>query len=125
MIDTPTPFHRQVTKLLEDVSYPGLLLQTYQDAEQRVHVRCHNPAGVCAQTGKPWNWSGRWHRLSDHSTDSEIVATCFHAIITALEHEARESFRFEGQPVYDSHLDVRQLAALRRDEGNLDVRRAA
>lgn len=120
---TRSAFHRQVNKLLEDVSYPGLQFQTYEDGEARVHLRVHNPHGVCTQTGEPWAWSGRWHRLSEHMTDSEIVGTCFHAVLTALEHEARESFTFEGVSVYDAHLDVRALADLRRDPGNLDTRR--
>lgn len=123
MNNQQSAFHHQVKVLLQDVSYPGLTLQTYEDGEQRVHVRVHNPAGICTQTGEPWSWSGRWHRLSDHMTDSEIVGTCFHAIITALEHEAREHFLFEGVPVYDAHLDVRALADLRRNPHNLDVRR--
>lgn len=107
--------------LLGDIHYPGLDFEVVREADRaQVRVRC--PAGVCTQTGVAMPWNGRWWRLSPHMTDSEIVATCFKAVLTALEHEARESFRFKGQPVYDSHLSVHQLALLRSDKGSLDGR---
>jgi hypothetical protein len=55
-------------------------------------------------------------------TDSEIVSTCFKAVLTALEHEAREAFTFKGQAVYDAHLSVHELARVRSDRSNLDAR---
>jgi hypothetical protein len=108
-------------RLLGDVSYPGLDFEVAsQDAS--VSVRVKNLDGVCTQTGKRMPWNGRWWRLSTHMTDSEIIATLFKAVITALEHEARESFTFKKVPVYDAHLSVHQLAQLRSDRSSLDVR---
>lgn len=107
--------------LLGDIHYPGLDFEVRkEEGRAQIRVKCYG--GKCNVTGKRMDWNGRWWRLSHHMTDSEIVATCFKAILTALEHEARESFTFKGQPVYDSHLSVHQLAKLRADRSGLDVR---
>jgi hypothetical protein len=39
-------------------------------------------------------WRGRKWRVSKYSTEREVVGTAFAALLTALEHEARESFRW-------------------------------
>ncbi len=46
--------------------------------------------GTCNVNGEPFEWSGRKWFLSPHMTKSEVVATAFKAVLTALEHEARE-----------------------------------
>lgn len=107
--------------LLGDITYPGLDFRVLAK-EGHICVRVECPTGVCSQTGKPLPWNGRPWRLSPHMTDSEIVATCFKAVLTALEHEARAAFTFKGQAVYDGHLSVHQLARVRADRSNLDVR---
>lgn len=113
--------YNRVQTLLGDITYPGLEFQTRREGDA-LHLRVTCPDGTCAETGKRWHWNGRWWRLSQHMSDSEIVATAFKAVVTALEHEAREQFKFKGQPVYDAHLSVHQLASLRSDRGALDVR---
>lgn len=107
--------------LLGDITYPGLDYEVAREVNRvQVRVKCHN--GVCNETGKRMSWNGRWWRLSPHMTDSEIVGTLFKATLTALEHEAREVFRFKGKAIYDAHLSVHQLALLRSDKSNLDIR---
>lgn len=104
--------------LLGDTKYPGLEFECKSETN-RCSLRVHCPDGRCATTGKRWHWNGRWWRLSPHMTDSEIVATCFKAVITALEHEAREAFKFKGASVYDAHLDVHELVKLRQSPKGL------
>ena len=67
-------------------------------------------------------WSGRKWRLSKWMTKSELVATAFLAIQTAVEHETRELFKYRGVSIYSPHYDVDALARLRRDETNMDER---
>lgn len=114
--------YSRTIKLLNEITYPGLDFELSTEGGTLCQVRVKCLDGVCTQTGKAWAWNGRWWRLSPHMTDSEIVATCFKAVLTALEHEAREAFKFQGQSVYDAHLSVHQLAKLRSDKGNLDAR---
>lgn len=111
----------RASSLLGDISYPGLDFELRREGTH-VSVRVSCPQGVDAETGKGWHWNGRWWRLSPYMSDSEIVGTCFKAVLTALEHEAREVFKFKGSAVYDAHLSVHQLAKLRADKGALDVR---
>lgn len=120
--DSPSlVLYQRTEKLLKDISYPGLHFEVAREIDRcQIRVRC--PGGVCTETGQHWDWNGRWWRLSYHMTDSEIVATAFKALLTALEHEARESFKYKGVPIYDAHLDVNQLAELRSDRSSLDVR---
>ena len=67
-------------------------------------------------------WSGRKWLVSKHMTKSELVATAFLAIQTAVEHETRELFKYRGVSIYSPHYDVDALARLRRDETNMDER---
>jgi hypothetical protein len=57
----------------------------------------------------PVRWRGRKWRISKHSTEREIVGTAFLALTTALEHEARESFRYEGAAVFGPHIPLSWL----------------
>lgn len=112
--------HAETALLLHDLAYPGLTFQLYwqwfpdtQDCQKghldaRLRVTCEE--GTCNVTGQPMSWNGRWWRLSQHMTDSEVVWTAFKAVLTALEHEAREKFTFKGVRIADSHVDVHKLA---------------
>ncbi len=121
MIDHSLPFHLRAKSLLERVTYPGLTFEVQQEVDGRNQLRVQCPKGVHASTGLPWAWNGRWWRLSEHMTDSEVVSTAFKAVTTALEHEAREAFQFDAVPIYDSHLSIYALKQIRR-EGHLDER---
>lgn len=65
-------------------------------------------------TGEPFSWHGRRWPLSTHMTDGEIVQTVFLALQTAMEHETREQFTYQGVAVFDPHWDISQLVALGR-----------
>lgn len=78
--------------------------------------------GECNITGEKMDWRGRKWMLSEHMTDGEIVQTAFKAILTALEHEARETFRYLGQAIFDPHFDLERLVALRTDPASIKER---
>lgn len=65
-------------------------------------------------TGAPTAWRGRKWLLSDHMTDGEIVQTAFKAILTAVEHEVRETFLYKGAAIFDPHYDIEKLVELRK-----------
>ena len=54
-------------------------------------------------------------------TRGEGVQTALLAVLTAVEHEARERFTYKGQAVFGPHFDVEALAQLAADERR-DVR---
>ncbi len=57
-------------------------------------------------------------------TNSEVVQTAFKAILTALEHEARELFTYRGVAILDGHYDLEQLASMKQNGVLLVDRRA-
>lgn len=66
--------------------------------------------------------SGRKWYVSPHMARSEVVQTALMAILAAEEHEARERFRYRGQPIFRPHYDVDRLHALCAGPAPLDVR---
>ena len=97
-----------IASLVMQMSYPGWTFEAIEE-DGRMYLRVGDPNGTCTETGKPLAWVGRKWRLSSHMTDSEVVQTGLKAVLTALEHEARESFRFRGVAVYGPHIDVYAL----------------
>lgn len=55
---------------------------------------------------------GRKWYISNHAVTSEVVGTLFKAVLTAEEHEARESFTYKGQPIFHTHYRVDALVDL-------------
>lgn len=118
---TDTPRAALVQETLSQLHYPGLRFETMREGSH-LHLRVHCPEGSCNVSGEAASWNGRWWRISNYTTRQEIVGTAFKAILTALEHEAREQFLYKGQAIYDGHLDVDKLAELRAGDGGLDER---
>jgi len=65
-------------------------------------------------------YSRKW-LLSPAMTRSEVVQTCFKLCLTAVEHRARETFKYRGKRIFGPHFDVDQLHRLCID-GGFDVR---
>ncbi len=77
-----------------------------------------------ADTGLSGTQRSRKWRLSEHMTRSEVVQTALKAVLTAVEHEAREKFLYRGRAIFGPHFDVDELARL-CDDGIPDIRGAA
>ena len=105
-----------IRKILTDVSYPGMTM-SFDDQMLQVEFTAE-----CSKTGGVDTWKGRKWYISRHATKSEIVQTAFKAVLTALEHEAREKFRYRGLPVYGPHFNVDRLVTLALDPGAEDIR---
>src|SRR5687768_12140871 len=55
---------------------------------------------------------GRKWYVSPYATESEVVQTALKAVLTFLEHEAREQFHYKGKAIFGPHLDVEALLQL-------------
>ena len=75
----------------------------------------------CTDTGKLTLQKTHQWFLSEHMTDSEVVQTAFKCVLTAIEHEAREQFKYKGQAIFGPHFNVNDLAELAKS-GSKDVR---
>jgi hypothetical protein len=80
---------------------------------------------VDVDTGEMALQKGRKWYVSSWAIESEIVQTCLKAVITVMEHEAREHFLYKGVRAFGPHFDINALVELarwgktatRKDEG--------
>lgn len=106
--------------IIETVEFPGFEFVLHADYDRfYLQIRCNATGNI---TGKPMEWSGRKWRISQYMSKSELVQTAFKAVLTATEHEVREKFKYQGQPIFDPHYDVDQLHKLRSSADALEVR---
>ena len=112
--------------VLGRIRYPGFRFQVHHDVGGEVpYLQIACDQGTCNVAGEPVAWKGRKWMLSPHMTDGEIVQTAFKAVLTALEHEAREQFTYRGLSIFDPHYDIEKLVALRAEADCLKTREAA
>lgn len=110
-----------IRDILARVAYPQMRFNVFYDASLYLQIEFD---AVCNVTGNAMSWTSRKWKLSPHMTDSEIVQTAFKAVLTALEHEAREQFTYRGVSIFDPHYDIERLVELRKDPASLSVREA-
>jgi len=72
------------------------------------------PVKVVRQTSRKW-------RLSTYMTKSELVQTALKAVLTAEEHEARETFHYKGEAIFGPHFDIEELVRIAQEK-RLDTR---
>lgn len=104
--------------VLSSIHYPNLTMR-FHLKEMYFQVSRDLP---CTLTGETKTQKGRKWKISEHMTDSEIVGTIFKAVLTFEEHEVRERFKYQGQPIFNSHYDVNSLAELCRAKA-FDIRK--
>lgn len=98
----------RVTDILSHVKY--LNYQFYVGIDgSHMYLQVRFPA-ICTKENivQPMHCR-KWH-ISEHMTNSEIVQTSFKAVLTAVEHEAREHFTYRDQAIFGPHLDIDFLA---------------
>ena len=118
----------EVHNILAQCRYPGYTFAvhgTFAQDEGATYLQATFDA-PCTTAGDVQPQKTRKWMLSPHMTRSEIVQTTFKCVLTAVEHEARENFRYRGQTIYGPHFDVEALVAHRKaDLDHAAVRTAA
>ena len=84
------------------IQFPGVHVELEHKHHGRA-LRVHCPDGVCTVTGEPAPWVGRPWPIDLSITNGDLVQTAFKAIMTAVEHEVREQFKFQGETVMNPH----------------------
>lgn len=119
-----TKLTHRTGELMRAVQFNGWRFRVLQDAERggatMIQVEFHAPDNH-GDTEAPELQTGRKWLLSPWMTDAEIVQTAFKAVLTAVEHEAREQFRYKGAAIFGPHMDLDKLVELskrpvKRDE---------
>lgn len=118
--------NNEIQAILDDVKFPGFEIRLRFDGEEnpcntvfgidnrRPYLQVFCPDGKDNDTGAPMPWTGRKWMLSRWMVKSEIVRTAFKVVMTAVEHETCENFKYKGNAIYDPHMDVEMLAAARK-----------
>jgi hypothetical protein len=101
-----------VEAILDDVTYPGV--------EFELHLR-GGSMHLQVVGGVESVLKGRKWYVSPWATRSEVVQTAFLAVMTWVEHEAREHFLYRGRAVFGPHFVVEDLVELAK-EGRVDGR---
>ncbi len=112
---------KRVRLLLQDVKYPGMEFKVQLEAGTRTYVQVGNYQAN--DEGETVFMGGRKWYISEYACDSEIVQTCFLAIKTWQEHEAREFFTFKGRNIFGPHYDLNALVEL-IDQRRFDTRKS-
>ncbi len=113
-------------KFLSQISFQlfGQKLHIRADIDQKYGKRCylqvffHSP---CSKTNSIEEWHGAKFYLSLHMTEDEILKRAYKACKDAVEHEAMEGFKFNGQIVFNPHVSFRELLKVSPKEVNREI----
>jgi hypothetical protein len=109
--DMTTRENRRICDVVALVSFPGyeFIVDWWGDnADCFVSVRYVEPD---VMTGMNEEQRGRKWLIPPGQTAGQIVQTCFKALLTSLEHRAREWFAYKGKAVFQPHWDIETLVA--------------
>ena len=116
---TPAMTADDIRSILADVRYLDWEFQVGDEGGRAfLQVRFHAPDAESSATGP--QHCRKW-MLSPFMTRGEVVQTALLAVLTAVEHEARERFTYQGQAVFGPHFDLDALLQACR-EGARQVR---
>lgn len=108
--------------ILGQVSYPGYAFRVTGDFQRPTHLQAVFAAPCSTQGGTVTTQSTRKWLLSRHMTPSELVQTAFKCVLTSMEHETRELFKYKGAAIFGPHFDVERLVLLCGTSDALEVR---
>lgn len=109
----------QMALHMMDVKFPGYTFCVHaHDSKAYLQAEFMSP---CSQTGKLTLQKTRKWLLSQHMTESELIQTALKCVLTAIEHEAREQFKYKGRAIFGPHFDVKALIEL-CDKNQLETR---
>ena len=98
----------RVRTIVADVFFPGYTFQVEPINPEQMAIRViyDEPdvmSGVVEeQHGRWWPIERKWH-------NGQIVQTCLKALLTSLEHRAREHFTWRGRNVFQPHFSMMTL----------------
>jgi hypothetical protein len=90
----------------------SLVHDTQKDAEAgRISYAYVQVRGMSRDLTRPTDnayisWTGRKWLISQHMTETEVVNTCYLALVQAMMHELQEAVHYKGQRVFDPHIAV-------------------
>jgi hypothetical protein len=111
----------QICEIISQCSFGDWKIEVHMDGS-RPYMQVHVVDGRDSETGAVLEWTGRKWMLSPFMCKNEIVATAFKAVMTAMEHEIRENFRYRGVAIFNPHLDPDALVEFVSNRANIQER---
>lgn len=112
---------QEIRDIVAKCSFEDWLIEVRMDGT-RPYLQVHVLNGKDSETGLPMEWTGRKWMLSPHMCKNEIITTAFKAVMTAMEHEVRESFRYKGAAIFNPHMDPDALVDFVSNRANIQER---
>ena len=98
------PFLARCVAIVERIAYRNWWFECGPQGDA-YRIRVAFPA-VDRATGESSVRRGRHWLLTPDMSDADIVRTALLAVLTAEEHEARESFLVDGRPLFGPHFQI-------------------
>lgn len=106
---------QDMREILAEIRYKNWVFHLGTESNGRKWLQVRFRAANSYTGLEEWQYWRKWF-LSEHMTKSEIVGTAFKAVLSAEEHECRESFKYKNQPIFGPHIDVDVLANIYEDK---------
>lgn len=98
----------RVIDIVAECQFPGYRFEVCQLAENVTALRvAYEEADV--MSGVNETQQGRWWIVNAGWEPGQIVQTCLKALLTSLEHRAREHFTWRGRAVLQPHFPLTAL----------------
>jgi hypothetical protein len=107
--------YREAIAIVAQCEFPGYEFQCQPSIHGLMFLHASFIA-PCSMSGKEQVQKTREWLVPSGSSRSEIVATCFKCVLTSVEHETREAFKYDGAAIYQPHHDVDALRDLYAQE---------
>lgn len=109
---------QDVESILLELTYPGY--QFFAVEGSRIYIQAQF-LDRCSITGREeLQYTRKWY-VSRDACKNEVVQTALKCVLTSVEHEARERFKYRGKAIYGPHFDVDALHRICSDK-ELDYR---
>lgn len=106
--------YHDLCSILTLVTFPGYTWKV-RSVGDRFWFQGVFTAPDCRTDEPAEQFTRKWY-ISQESTRSEVVQTALKCVLTSVEHEARENFRYRGFAIFGPHHDVEQLVQIKQDE---------
>jgi hypothetical protein len=96
---------QEVAAILSEVTFPGYWWIVTKDSDGvRIHARFMAPCNVAG--GEPQEQRTRRWGIRPEASKSEIIGTALKCVLTSVEHETREQFKYKGKAIFGPHFNV-------------------
>lgn len=108
-----------IKRILANVEFPGWWFTV--GGTDRHYIQGHFLAKCRTSGDQIEQFTRKWY-ISEHACKNEVVNTALKCVLTGIEHEAREQFKYRGSTIYAPHFDVDFLADIAGKIEALDFR---